>query len=464
MAGLGAIGLSAAAGGIAALGAGLLYSVTQAAEAQDGQAQLQAVLASTGGVAGVTAEQANALASAFQNTTKFSDDATLAGENMLLTFTNIGANVFPQATEAMLNLAEKMKTGPEQSAVMLGKALNDPVNGLSALTRVGVTFTEEQKTQVQAMQEVGNMAGAQAIILAELEREFGGVAEAAGGTFTGKLTILGNKFSDVGERIGGQLLPVLERVADKFLAGLESATVQAAIEGVIIFVGDAITVFETWAGTLNETVEPAMLIINDSIARISEALGLNTSNVSASDVALAILKGTLDAVTIGIQAGAIAIKLLADGMQQGRANFETIRGAAESVGGAIRGMASGASSAINSLISAWNRLADAAVRAWNRIPKALRPGSPTPFETALLDIAGATDEVGSSMSRAFAGGGSGVGGRGLAMAGVGAGPGGGGAIVVHYSPVISTASQIEVERNLIPLILDGLRKRGVAVG
>ena len=32
---------------------------------------------------------------------------------------------------------------------MLGKALNDPVKGITALGRAGVTFTDEQKKQIK---------------------------------------------------------------------------------------------------------------------------------------------------------------------------------------------------------------------------------------------------------------------------------------------------------------------------
>jgi hypothetical protein len=57
-------------------------------------------------------------------------------------------------------------------AIQLGKALNDPIAGISALSRVGVTFTEEQKATIESMVKMGDVAGAQKLILAELAREF----------------------------------------------------------------------------------------------------------------------------------------------------------------------------------------------------------------------------------------------------------------------------------------------------
>lgn len=75
---------------------------------------------------------------------------------MLLTFTNIGGEVFPKATETLLDMATAMSGGMTpgaealtSQAIQLGKALNDPINGITALTRVGVTFTEGQKNMIE---------------------------------------------------------------------------------------------------------------------------------------------------------------------------------------------------------------------------------------------------------------------------------------------------------------------------
>lgn len=224
------VGLFGAAAGIAALGAGLGVAVKSAMEAEEGQAQLAAVLASTGGKAGVTAEAVNALASELQNVTRFEDDAILSGQNLLLTFTNIGKDVFPAATETMLNMSQALGQDLKSSAVQLGKALNDPIQGMTALSRVGVSFTDAQKEQIKALQESGDLMGAQKVILAELEVEFGGAARAAGATFAGKLDILQNKFGDIQEMIGGALIPILTELADGFASLLSDPAIQQAIQ------------------------------------------------------------------------------------------------------------------------------------------------------------------------------------------------------------------------------------------
>jgi hypothetical protein len=200
--------------GLGAIGVGLAGIITLGMEGERVQAQLNNVIKSTGGVAGVTADEANALADSLSRVTKFSADTVIETESMLLTFTNIGGNVMPRATETVLDMATALGTDTQGAAVQLGKALNDPINGITALSRVGVTFTEEQKEQIKAMVEAGDVAGAQAVILDELGREFGNSARAAGDTFGGKLTILKNKLIDVFETIGMKMMPALSGLAD----------------------------------------------------------------------------------------------------------------------------------------------------------------------------------------------------------------------------------------------------------
>ena len=205
------IGTAAKWGGALTLAVGgvALASIKDAAEAEASLAQLDAVLKSTGGTAGVTRKQLTDLADGLEKTTKFSAESTQAAQALLLTFTNIGKDVFPQATRTALDMATALGGEPKDQAIALGKALNDPIKGVTALTKVGVSFTEEQKKSIKAMQEHGDMAGAQKIILAELAKEFGGSAEAAGKTFAGQLIIAKNAMGNVTETLGTVLLPKL---------------------------------------------------------------------------------------------------------------------------------------------------------------------------------------------------------------------------------------------------------------
>lgn len=243
-----AIGAGVAIAAGAALTAVLADSVKGAMDAELIQADLAATLLSTKGASGMTAESINALAASLQAVTPYEDDVIVSAENMLLTFTNIGKDVFPQATEAVLNLATKMKGDLKGAAIQIGKAMNDPIKGVTALTKAGVTFTDAQKAQIKVMQEAGNMAGAQGVIMKELGTEFDGVARAAGSTFAGQMAILNNQIGGVKDALGAALIPILSDLAKKYGP-------------------DLIVMFEDLGGFLTTSLIPAISVMADWLAR-----------------------------------------------------------------------------------------------------------------------------------------------------------------------------------------------------
>lgn len=193
--------------------------ITAATESEDAVANLDATLRSMGDVTGLSSQQLQDMAGALQQVTRFSDESIINAEAMLLTFGNIGGETFPRATEAMLDLAAKFGS-LDQASVMLGKALNDPIAGVTALRRVGVQLSEEQENSIKLFMEQGDIAGAQAVILGELERQVGGLAEAYGETFAGKLEIFKNRLGEIQEVIGKALIPILTSMMDKFIEWL----------------------------------------------------------------------------------------------------------------------------------------------------------------------------------------------------------------------------------------------------
>lgn len=210
-----------AAGAFKAAGDFVGQFVDSASESQLALVNLEATVKSTGGAAGYTAQQLSDMASGFQSVTRFSDETIANGEAMLLTFTSIGHDIFPQATEAMLNLAEKFGS-VDAASVQLGKALNDPINGVTALRRVGVQLTDQQEESIKKFVEQGDIMSAQKIILGELQTEFGGLAKAMGETFAGQMDIAKNKLDDMKETIGNAFLPVLTDLFQRFNAFVSS--------------------------------------------------------------------------------------------------------------------------------------------------------------------------------------------------------------------------------------------------
>lgn len=181
-------------------------SVAAFAASEDASAQLDAVLTSTKGAAGVTADEVLRLSSALQQQSKFEDEAITGAQNMLLTFTNISKDVFPQTTQTVLDMSQALGQDLNSSAMQLGKALNDPIAGVTALRKVGVNLTEDTREQIKTFVEQGDVLSAQRIILNELSTEFGGSAKAAAEKFNGELTIMKNNLGDTQEIIGQGLL------------------------------------------------------------------------------------------------------------------------------------------------------------------------------------------------------------------------------------------------------------------
>ena len=187
-------------------------------ESQKVLAQTQAVLESTGGAANVTAGQVENLAGSLSDMSGVDDELIASGENLLLTFKKIrneagaGNDIFDQATVAALDLSVALGKDLNSSALMIGKALNDPIAGLTALGRAGVQFTVKQKDQIKAMIKAGDVMGAQKLILAELTSQVGGSAKAFGETLPGQLGKAQNQFDEVAATLMTSLLPAITAV------------------------------------------------------------------------------------------------------------------------------------------------------------------------------------------------------------------------------------------------------------
>lgn len=210
-------GMAVASAGFAAIGAGALAVFkTGFDELQDASAmtaQLEAGLKSTGGVAGTTVESMNKLAAEIQNYSGQTDDSIANTQSLLLTFTNIRNvgpdKIFDDTTRAAADMAAKLGGDAASQAMLLGKALNDPAEGMGKLQRAGVSFTDAQVATIKSLQETGDLAGAQKLILGELEVQFGGAAKAAGDSLPGQLAKGQRSFEDMSQKLTEALLPAI---------------------------------------------------------------------------------------------------------------------------------------------------------------------------------------------------------------------------------------------------------------
>jgi hypothetical protein len=271
----------------------------------DIQAQLNAVLKSTGDVSGLSAQQVDALSESLSKQTTFSADTITKTQDLLLTFTNIGGKAMPDATKATLDLATAMGEDTSSAAVQLGKALNDPEHGMTALQRVGVTFTASQKDSIKAMQAHGDMAGAQSVILKELQKEFGGSAVAAGATLPGALARAHNSFEELQIKIGTKVAPVISDLVEKHLAPLA----EMIADKVSYVVDHATEIWNKWW--------PVIVIVGGAIGGALVA-ALVAATIAAWSFLVPILIAAAPFIAIGVAIAAVivGVKLLIDHWSQ----------------------------------------------------------------------------------------------------------------------------------------------------
>jgi hypothetical protein len=181
------------------------------------QAKVAQAVKQTGGVAGKSTEELYKFASGLQEITTFGDEKILNEVTaQLLTFTNVAGEQFDRAQVAALDLATVLGGDLQSVSIQLGKALNDPVKGITALQRSGVSFSSSQKEVIKSMVATGDIASAQTLILDELNRQYGGQAEAAAKSGSGRLQQLANSWGDFKEVLGAGLRDAIYSILDAF--------------------------------------------------------------------------------------------------------------------------------------------------------------------------------------------------------------------------------------------------------
>jgi hypothetical protein len=212
-----------AAAGMAGVATSVVAFATEAVnrlgEEEKAAAQTAAAIRSTGGAAQVTAGHVGTMADQLARMSGVDNEVVQTGENLLLTFTNIqnrvgaGNDIFDQATKAALNMSVALGEDMSAAAMQLGKALQDPVAGVTALRRVGVELNDEQKASIGAFVKMGDVASAQKIILTELNKEFGGSAEAYGKTLPGAIGRAKTAVEDWSADVARKALPAVQSFA-----------------------------------------------------------------------------------------------------------------------------------------------------------------------------------------------------------------------------------------------------------
>lgn len=262
-------------------------SIEEASQWDSALAQTAAVIKSTGGAAGLTSTQLGDMAtamSASSGMSLFSDDAILGAENVLATFTNIKGANFGTATQSILDMSQALGMDLNRASMQVGKALNDPIKGMAALARSGVTFSEDQQAAIKAMVETGNVAGAQKLMLDELSKEFGGSASAAVDTYAGQQIILKEQMAGIQQTLGEALMPILMQF------GLFMS------DTVVPIIADVVGGFSDWITSINDTGTASSVLdtIRNAIAAVPGVLAQMSAGFQT---VLVFLQPLTDAIT-----------------------------------------------------------------------------------------------------------------------------------------------------------------------
>jgi hypothetical protein len=392
------LGVAGVAAGMAVAGGAMAIGFVRAAEeAQQVTRQTSAVLESMGATSWITAGQVEALSTALSNRTGIDDELIQSGQNVLLTFGQVqnrvgeGNNIFDRATEAALNMSAALGTDMTQASMQIGRALNDPIRGLNALRRSGIQFTQAQEDQIRAMVEVGDVTGAQTIMLQELERQFGGSAEAQA-TATQRISTM---WGNLQEQLGEYLLPAFEAFADWLANHLPGVLERAGeffapfverIKAVVAFVQEnwpiirmvISDVLEEIKGRVSEFwgyVTGGWATFGDVL--VNTSMNMGTLILDSLRANLQMFKGVFDTVMGAVQGdwdkfwgglGNIMAGAWKAMLSTQAAMIEGMKGALVAAGRGIGGAITGA------LRGAWNAFADA----WDRLSLTM-PAIETPF-------------------------------------------------------------------------------------
>lgn len=217
-------------------------------------------------------------------------NAIKEGQALMLTFREIGQTAddaggnFDRATLAAIDLAAAGFGSVQSNSIQLGKALNDPIKGMAALSRSGVTFTDVEKEMIKEMVEANNILGAQDFILSAIEGQVQGTAEAT----RNSSDVMAESFSAVKEAVGIVLVPAFDGLANAL-----GNTVLPAIESVILSLNDDFTKAVNNGATRSEAFK---IVAEGAFDKVTRRMGVSRTAVRQFKDALGLVVGVVNEV------------------------------------------------------------------------------------------------------------------------------------------------------------------------
>jgi len=258
---------------------------------------LRAALAPLGAEADKVTKALVEQATALQNTTAFSDDAILAGQQLAATFTR-SEEQLKAITQAAVDLAASGRIDLQAAFTLLGRAAT---GATETLGRYGIKVDESASNSekfAQALTQINAQVGGQAI--AQLD------------TFSGSVAALRNAFGEAIQVFGDaivkndQLRESLQSVTDL----LRSPEFADAAAGFLSAIVTAVSTANRLFQDLVNSISGAALILGSFAADVAELnLRFENTRAVAAQVATELVRGSAAQTTHGAAAAAAAPKI-----------------------------------------------------------------------------------------------------------------------------------------------------------
>lgn len=326
------VGAGIAAGGVALLALNVRSGIDSLAELEDVTNQTNARLKATKGVAGLTADSIRKLAEKYEDLTTVDDKVIQQGENLLLTFTNVRKKAFEPAIAAALDMATALNMDTNAAVKALGKALQDPITGLSRLTRLGVSFTEGEKAKVKALVESGRTLDAQRLILGKLNRMYGGSAQKAAEGYRGQQRRLRDAVEGLQQALARALLPALTKVSRKITNFLKAPEVEKQVTRI----GDALAGLFDDKQIMGQDASDRGKVVATVASPFTTGIGLIKDAFNEiKNLPWDVIKGSLNTT---LEVGRQALDIFHDLPKEVQAGIITLLAANKVTGGALAGL------------------------------------------------------------------------------------------------------------------------------
>lgn len=172
---------------------GFMHDAVTAAMAQeDATNRLNVALQNQGTYSKELSQSLGNMATEFQRSSRFSDDAITGVMQTLVAVGNVGPAQLQKVTQAVMDFSTATGRDLQSSSLMFAKAAE---GNTAAFNKMGIKIDE-------AIPKSQRLAA----VLEEVQRKFGGAANADLNTYTGAIAQLGNSWNDFQEELGNLII------------------------------------------------------------------------------------------------------------------------------------------------------------------------------------------------------------------------------------------------------------------